>query len=113
MDEKTRDYKNIVIDYDAKIKQFIELRKQLIESKKQLIQELDDDKLVLERQASFITPTFSMTHGTGINYRKKTRKHRRSKIRKNKTNKTNKLNKNKLNKLNKLNKKKLKKAKTN
>ena len=113
MDEKTRDYKNIVIDYDAKIKQFIELRNQLIESKKQLIQELDDDKLVLERQASFITPTFSMTHGTGINYRKKTRKHRRSKIRKNKTNKTNKLNKNKLNKLNKLNKKKLKKAKTN
>jgi serine/threonine protein kinase len=89
MDEKTRDYNKIVIDYDAKIKQFIELRKQLIESKKQLmhLQEVDDDKLVLERQTSSIRPTFSMTHATGIKkqYQKKTRRRRRRQSRRQRT----------------------------
>ena len=80
MDEKTRDYNKMVIDYDAKIKQFIELRKQLIESKKQLI-ELDDDKLVLER-------TTRRVAGIKHHYRKKTRRHIRSKIHKKKSKKS-------------------------
>ena len=90
-DEDTKDYKKIIVDYDDKIKQFIELRKQLIESKKQLI-ELDDDKLVLERKASSIRQTWSMTRAEGIkrHYRKKTRRHIRSKIHKKKTRKLNK-----------------------
>jgi hypothetical protein len=71
MDEKTRDYKKIVIDYDEKIKQFIELRKERV-----------------------LSP-IDLTGGKYIKrqYRKKTRKQKRSKLHKKKSKKSKRLNK--------------------